>query len=127
MQRLGQQRLRFDKRPGRQVFQEQRKVVRQLLGLDVKAAGLVQRHEVDHRLAAVPAFAVDMLEQVQGQRARAVEQLNVAFLQVDQVAVCDLVDQRVEAAPHPRRQQRLLVEHDLELGRRALDRFRRVG
>ena len=42
--------------------------------------------EIDHGLAAVAAFAMHVLEQMQRQRARAVEQQHVALLQVVEIA-----------------------------------------
>ena len=44
------------------------------------------RREVDHRLAAVAGFAVDVLEQMERQAARAVEQPDIALLRGQQVA-----------------------------------------
>ena len=51
-----------------------------------------------------------MLEQVEGQRARAVEQEPVALLQVVDLAVGDLVNERVERSPFGCRHERLRVQ-----------------
>ena len=51
------------------------------------------RLEIDHRLAAVAAFAMDVLEQMQRQRARAVEQQHVALLQIVEIAAGELLQQ----------------------------------
>ncbi len=58
---------------------------------------LVESLQVDHRLAAVAALAVHMLEQMQRQRARAVEQQDVAFLQVVEIAGGDFLEDPIEA------------------------------
>ena len=58
--------------------------------LDEEAVVLVEVLEIDHRLAAVAAFAVHVLEQMQRQRARAVEQQDVALLQIVEIAGRDL-------------------------------------
>ena len=49
--------------------------------------------QVDHRLAAIAALAMHMLEQMQRQRARAVEQQDVALLRIEQIAAGEVVDQ----------------------------------
>ena len=88
---------RLGERPGRKKFEEQRQEVRQLGGAHEQVVLLVQRLEVDHRLAAVAALAVHVLEQMQRQRARAVEQQHVALLQVVEIADGDVVDQEHRA------------------------------
>ncbi len=61
-------------------------------------------------MAAVAAFAMHVLEQMQRQGARAVEQLHVALLQIVNVGVTHFVDQSIERGPDFRRQQILFVE-----------------
>ena len=81
----------------------QRQVVRQLARAHGEAVPLVERFQVHHGLAAVAALAVHVLKQMQRERAGAVEQQHVAFLQVQKVAGGQVVDQPVELAPHRRR------------------------
>ena len=61
-------------------------MIRQLAGAHEQAMTLVEGLEIHHRLAAVAALAVHVLEQVQRQRARAVEQQDIALLQVVEIA-----------------------------------------
>ena len=58
----------------RQEFEEQRQKVGQLAGGRLKAMAAIECDKIGHRLAAVAAFAVHMLEQMQRQRAAAIEQ-----------------------------------------------------
>ena len=74
-------------------------------------AVFIHRLEIDHGLAAVAAFAVDVLEQMQRQRLAAVEQQAVTLLQVIEIANGDLLDQRIEAAPACRGHKPFSVEH----------------
>ena len=67
---------------------------------------LVEGLEVHHRLAAVAAFAVHVLEQVQRQRARAVEQQDVALLQVVEIAGGEFLQDAVEPIAVALRQAR---------------------
>ncbi len=76
MRGLAQQLTGLGERKRREIFEEQRHEIRQLGGTDREAVLLVLRLEVDHGLAAIAALAVDVLEQVQRQRPRAVEQLD---------------------------------------------------
>ena len=66
-----------------------------------QAGLLVHRLEIDHRLAAVAAFAMHVLEQMQRQRARAVEQQDVALLQIVEIAGRDFLDQQIERDARP--------------------------
>ena len=56
------------------------------------------RLQIDHGLAAVAAFAMDVLEQMQRQRLAAVEQQAVALLQIIEFADRDFLDQRIDRA-----------------------------
>ena len=58
-------------------------------------------------LAALPAVAVDMLEQVERAGAGPVEQVDVPLLQVERVAFRKFVDQAVKVVVQPRRKQSL--------------------
>ena len=75
-----------------------RQEVRQFLGSDEEPVLFVEVLQVDHRLAAIAALAVHVLEQVQRQGARAVEQQDVALLAVEEIVVGDLRDQLPERA-----------------------------
>ena len=97
------------------ILEEQRQEVGQLGGADEQAVLLVQRLQIDHRLAAVAALAVHMLEQMQRQRAGAVEQQHVALLQVVEIAGGDIVDQGVELPAHRGRNQILVANHRAQL------------
>jgi hypothetical protein len=89
------------------VFQEQGQKVRQFARGRRIAAILVQLDEVDHRLTTIPALAVYVLEQMQGQRTRPVEQEDVALLSIEQIAPGKIVDQGIH------RCQIAAVEHGL--------------
>ena len=67
-----------------------------------QAGFLVLRLEIDHGLAAVAALAMHVLEQMQRQRARAVEQQHVALLQIVEIAAGEL-SQQTSAADRARR------------------------
>ena len=53
-------------RPGRGELQEQRQVVRQLRRRRLVARLLVELKQIDHRLPAVAALAMHVLEEMQG-------------------------------------------------------------
>ena len=61
-------------------------MIRELTGTHEHAVTLVEGLEIHHRLTAVATLAVHVLEQVQRQRARAVEQQDIAFLQAVEIA-----------------------------------------
>ncbi len=75
-------------------FQEQRHVVRQLVGGGLDAVFAVLLDQVDHGLAAVAALAVHVLEQMQRMRRVTVEGGNVVFLQGDEIGAAQRVEQR---------------------------------
>lgn len=91
-------------RQQRQVFEVQRQVVRQLRYVDLQAGPGIAVEQVDHRLATVAALAVDVLEEQQRDRAAALEETVVARLDVQQVALAELVEQRREAVAQRFRQ-----------------------
>jgi hypothetical protein len=90
----------------RQEFQEQRHVVGQLVAHHLQAMALVLFHQVHHGLTAVARFAVDMLEQVQRVRRAAVER-HILLLQVDQVPLAQMGQQRRQRACRSAPRQRL--------------------
>ena len=98
MRGLSEQFARLRERLRRQEFEEQRHVIRQFVRRDHEPGVFVHRLQIDHGLAAVAAFAVDVLEQMQRQRLAAVEQQAVALLQV--------VDARRSRFPRSARRRR---------------------
>ncbi len=80
MRSLTEHLRRLGERAGRQVFEKQRQEIRQLGGTDGEAVLFVERLQIDHRLAAVAAFAVNVLEQMKRQGAGTIEQEDVALL-----------------------------------------------
>ncbi len=127
MQRLAEQVLCFGRGQDREKFEKQRQIVGQFAYRNRQAVLLVEVGEIDHRLSAFAAFAVDMLEQMQGQRTGAVEQQNIAFLQIEQIAVGDLRDQRRQRLTGRLRHQSLAFEHGGKLRRGGLQLRRRIG
>ena len=77
-------------------FEQHRQMVRQFRPRRLEAAGAVGLQQIDHRAAALAALAVDMLEEVERQRARTVEKQHEAFLQVEDVALGQLAQQRFQ-------------------------------
>src|SRR5690606_41720818 len=64
--------------------------------------------QIDHRLAPCPALAMHMLEEVERQRARPVEEQHEPLLQVVEVARRKLAEQRAQRGDRSAIQQRLL-------------------
>ncbi|MNP12192.1 hypothetical protein D3C76_1044170 [compost metagenome] len=98
---------------GREVFQVQRDVVRQLLDADGKARLFILGEHVDHGLATVARLAMHVLEQQQRQRAATAEQRTVVLLAIHQVVVADQLQQLEQGAAlaradFPRLDDRLL-------------------
>ena len=127
MRGLRQERARLVERPGRQEFQEQRQVVRQLVGRQDQPAPLVVGGEVDHRLAAVAALAVDMLEQMQRQPPRLVEEVDVALLEVEEVAPAESGGERRKRRPILGRNQSLRRDGGLDLRQGGDEVLRGIG
>ena len=82
---LAQQRQRLGIRPRRGEFEERRQVVRQLALRQQQPAALIHLREVHHRLPAIPALAMHMLEQMQRQPPPAVEQVDIGGLEIEEV------------------------------------------
>ncbi len=97
MRRLAEQVARGVQLLGRAEFEKQRQEVRQLVGLHRHAAFFIQRLQIDHRLAAIPALAMDMFEDVERKSARASEQQLIAFLEIVEVALRQFIEERVES------------------------------
>ncbi len=93
---FGQRGAGFGLRQQGEELQEQRQVVGQFVRRGLEAVAAVERDQVGHRLPAVAAFAVHVLEQMQRQAAAAVEQRDVAFLQVVDVRGGQVGQERAE-------------------------------
>jgi hypothetical protein len=94
--RLGQFLRRLRGRQDREVFQEQRQVIGQFVRRDFEALRFVAVTQVDHRLAPVAAFAVDVFEQVERHRPPPVEQRDIAFLGCRADRRRKVIEQRLE-------------------------------
>ena len=57
-------------------------MVRQLTTVELQAVLLVLRHQIDHCLAAIAGFAMNMLKQQQRRGATAIKQFAVACLYI---------------------------------------------
>ena len=99
MRRFGQVGARFGVWQGGQKFQEQGDVIGQLVRGDIQPRLLVALQQRDHRLAAIAGFAMDVLEQMQGQRPGAVKQVDITRLGLQQVGGCDILDQKRPLPP----------------------------
>ncbi|ABA50829.1 hypothetical protein BURPS1710b_2760 [Burkholderia pseudomallei 1710b] len=102
---------------------EERHVVGQLVADGLEAVAPVFVEQIDHRLAAVAALAVHVLEQMQRMRRRAVERRDVAFLQLDQRRRAQRFDERRER----RARAGLRVERAFDLGQRVEQRLLGIG
>ena len=91
-----------------EVFQQQRQVVRQFLGIQLEAVLAVGLDQVDHRLAAVAGFAMDVFEQQQAHRTAAVEQRQPAVLRLQRIAGQQLAHEAGQRRA-PRRRQAGIV------------------
>src|SRR3972149_4538748 len=98
MRGLAEQRARLRQRGRGGEFEKRRHEVGKFGGAQVKPILLVKALQVDHRLAAVAAFAMHVLEEMQRQRARPIELVNVALLQRIEIAARNLFDSSVEQA-----------------------------
>jgi hypothetical protein len=107
---IGQDFARFGQWPGGQELQQHRQMIGQFRAGEIETAGAIGFEQVDHRAAPVAAFAMDVLEQVQRQGARAVEQQHIALLKIVEVARRQRDEQRLQRGRPPRGQQ-ALAEH----------------
>ena len=94
-------------RQRREKFQEQRQEIRQFGRAHEQAGFLVLRLEVDHGLTAVAALAMHVLEQMQGQRTRMIEQQHVALLQIVKIVGGEFRQQFVQSIAHAERYRRV--------------------
>src|SRR3546814_5675468 len=66
--------------------------------------------KVDHRLPAIARFAVDMLEEMQGEGPRLVEQADIVRLGLHEIGGLERFHEGSEVGPCRRRQKRLPVD-----------------
>ncbi len=71
-------------------------MVGQLLGHEIEARPLVELLQLDHRVAAVAAVAMEMLEEAERGGAPAVEQVDIALLGQQQVALAEISGEPAE-------------------------------
>ena len=118
---------RFLRRPLRQIFQEQRDVIGQFAGAQFEAVLVVNLQQVHHRLTAIPRLAVDVLVQVQRQRAAPVERRHVPLLPFHQVGALQPEHERLQRPAFWFRHQVFLVERFRHLAQRGLYFRLRIG
>ena len=87
----------------------------------------IKLDQIGHRLPAIAAFAMHMLEQMQRQRAAAVEQGEVTLLQIVDVAIGQFGQQTVDGGTLRCRHQAFLGQHRGNLARRGLQRLGGIG
>src|SRR6185312_3794464 len=117
---------RLFQRQRRKIFEEQRQKVGQFGRVRDKPGRFVLRLEVDHGLAAVAALAMNVLEQMQRKRARAVEQEHVALLQVVEVAGGKLRRQLRKLRPDAPRQIFVVGQDKTDVSRRVAQLLGRI-
>src|SRR5690606_38340416 len=76
-------------------FGKKRKIVRHFIGIDGKARLLINAEKIDERLPPVARVAMHMLEKMQGERRRAIEEVDIILLKIEKVSLPHLV-QRTE-------------------------------
>ena len=118
---------RFVKRTSGQEFQQNRQVVGQFGCHRFQACVPIGLDQADHRAATVAAFAVDVLEQVQRQGARPVEQQDISFLEFINVRRGQRFDQRPQIAPRRSRQPGVGCQNGPDLRHGVLQLFRRIA
>ena len=87
----------------------------------------IELDQIGHGLTAIAAFAMHVLEQVQRQRAAAIEQREVALLQVVDVASGEFGQQGVDGGALRCRDQALVGERRGDLAGGGLQRLGRIG
>ncbi len=108
-------------------FEEQRQIVRQFLCIDLETGVLIHPHEIDHGLSAIAALAMDMLEDVQRKRPRAVEELHIALLRLIEIAVADEGDQAVGQPAQAGRKIMLAIQRRFQFRLPGLQFGRGIG
>jgi len=95
-------------------------MIGQLVRREFEAAAAIELKQRDHRRPALAAFAVNVLVKVERQRARAVEQPDVAFLDVENVVRREIGREPRESAPDRGGDQGLGVDRLDRDGRKRL-------
>ena len=113
--------------PRGQELQEQRQVVRQLVGGHLEAVRRVELLQLHHGLSPVAALPVDVLEQMERERPRPIEEEDVALLDVVEVTLGELGGEPAKRSAPPLGQHALLVENRRERRGRRRDLLCRVG
>src|SRR5215469_11733986 len=90
---IGEYRARLGDVAIAQIFQHDRKVIGQFASRELEPCPLVYLPQFDHRRTAITPFAVEVLEEMQRQASAAVEEVDIALLGRQQIALADLVDQ----------------------------------
>ncbi len=80
----------------------------------------VNLQQVNHGLTAIPRLAVNVLEQVQGQRAAPIERRHVPLLQFHQVGSFQPVHERPQRPALPFRQQLFPIQYFRHFTQRGL-------
>ena len=124
---MGQFLGRLGGRQDREVLKEQRQVVGQFLGLDLQPLRFVTVAQVNHRLAAVTAFPVDVFEQMERQRPAPIEQRDISSLAVEQVVVGQSLDQWGQRRALIRCQQAVLGQQRRKYRRGLLNSLVRIA
>jgi len=94
--RLTEQIGRLGIREHREKLEEERDEVRQFRRIDLEAVLRVMILQVHHRLPAVAALAVNVLEDVQRERPCAIEQIGIVFLQFVEIAFIQILHKQIE-------------------------------
>ncbi len=124
---FGEQRARLLLGQQGDELQEQRQEVRQLAGGRLEAMAAIERDQIRHGLAAISAFPMHMLEEMQRQCAAAIEQSEVALLQLVDVAPGQFSQQGAEGGAQRSRHQALPGQHRRDLAGGGLQGLGRIG
>ena len=120
MRRVRQGFLHFCEGTRRQEFQQHRQVIRQFRCGGLEPACPVGLDQTDHCTAAVPAFAMNVLEEIERQRPRAVEEHHITLLQIVEVGVCEAIGQRAQRSACIGGDARIGTKNCPDLGHRLL-------
>ena len=91
--------LYFGKGTRRQEFQQNRQMIGQFRGIGLKPAIPIGLNQGDHGTATIPAFAVNVLKQVEAERAGAVKEHHVFLFEIVDVVIPQGVHQGAQPAP----------------------------
>ncbi len=124
---IGQGLARLVHGPGREELQQDRQMVRQFRPDRFEATRPVGLQQVDHRRAARPALAMHVLEEIERERARAVEEEHETLLQVVEIARAEIAQQRFQLRHPLLGDQRLGAQQGRDLRRRRLQIGARIA